>query len=63
MDYWALIKIIKNIIGILDGNDLLTETEDIVNKFADFFSTIGQNGFSTTQDGLLTPIPHKPKPK
>ena len=27
----------NEIIEILDGADLLTDTEDIVNKFADFF--------------------------
>ena len=32
-----------DIIEILDGDNLLTETQDIVNKFADFFSNIGQN--------------------
>ena len=32
----------RDIIEIIDGNDLLTETQDIVNKFADVFSNIGQ---------------------
>ena len=32
----------NEIIEILDGADLLTDTEDIVNKFADFFSSVGR---------------------
>ena len=48
----------KDIIGILDGNDLLTETVDIVNKFADFFSTIGQNLDSQLPTTDYSPLSH-----
>ena len=32
----------SNITEILDGDNLLTDNADIVNKLADFFSNIGQ---------------------
>ena len=42
MDLWELKKTRLDKIELLDGSNLLTDTQDIVNKFADYFGSVGQ---------------------
>ena len=53
----------QDIVTILDGTTELTQAQDIVNKFADFFSSVGQtlnNNLETTESSPLTHVDCNP---
>ena len=48
----------REIITLLDGTTELVDEGDVANKFADYFSTIGQNLDSNLQNSTVSPYQH-----